>query len=216
MEKQNIIEAISKARQNSKKRNFVQSFDLIVTVKDLDLKKTENQKDLYLPLHFTPTKKLKICAFSGAESLEEAKACDKVITQEQFITYETDPKKTKKLANEFDFFVAQANIMPAVAKSFGKILGRRGKMPNPKAGCVFPPKINLKPLYDRLQNTVSLKLKASPMVQCRIGMEDMKDEEIAENILVIYNAFVHALPNEENNIKAAIVKTTMGKAIKIV
>ncbi len=216
MEKEQILESIKKARESSKKRNFNQSFDLIISVKELDLKKTENQKELFVAMPFATSKKMKVCALIGQESIEEAKVCDKAIAQDRFIEYDGNDKAVKKLASEFDYFIAQANIMPAIAKIFGKVLGRRGKMPNPKAGCIFPPKTNLKPLYERLQRTVRLKLKTASMVQCRVGMENMKDEEIGENILSVYNAFVRALPAEQNNIKNVYLKTTMGKPIKIV
>jgi large subunit ribosomal protein L1 len=215
MDKPSVLKAIKQARENSKKRNFNQSFDVIITVKDLDLKKTENQKDLFVAMHAAPTKKLKICALVSSESIESSQECDKVISQDHFPEYERDEKKVKKLADEYDFFIAQANIMPLVAKTFGKILGRAGRMPNPKAGCVVPPKTNLKPLCDRLQKTVELKMRTAPMIQCKVGLEDMKDEDIAENVMVIFNAFLHALPNEQNNINSVMLKTTMGKPVKL-
>jgi large subunit ribosomal protein L1 len=215
MDKESILKAIKQARQDSKKRKFSQSIDLIITAKDIDLKKTENQKDIFVAMNFAPPKKLKICALVGAEGVDAARDCDKMISQDSFPEYERDEKKVKKLAVEYDFFIAQANIMPAVAKVFGRVLGRRGKMPNPKAGCVVPPKTNLKPLVERLQKSVELKMKTAPMVQCRVGTEDMKDEEIAENILTVFNTLLHALPNERNNIKSVMLKTTMGKPEKI-
>jgi large subunit ribosomal protein L1 len=215
MDKESILKAIKQARQDSKKRKFSQSIDLIITAKDIDLKKTENQKDIFVAMNFAPPKKLKICALVGAEGVDAARDCDKMISQDSFPEYERDEKKVKKLAVEYDFFIAQANIMPAVAKVCGRVLGRRGKMPNPKAGCVVPPKTNLKPLVERLQKSVELKMKTAPMVQCRVGTEDMKDEEIAENILTVFNTLLHALPNERNNIKSVMLKTTMGKPEKI-
>jgi len=215
MEKTDVLSALTEMRKNSKKRNFNQSVDLIITLKDLDLKKTDNQRDIFITLPHPPSKSVKVCALVGPESVESAKDCQKVISQDEFPQYEADENKIKKLAKEFDFFVAQANIMPLIAKVFGKVLGRRGKMPNPKAGCIVPPKTNLKPLVDRLQRTVEVKVKTSPMVQCKVGTEDMKDEEIAENIVTIFNNLLHALPNERNNIKSVMVKTTMGAPVKI-
>ncbi|MEM0231422.1 MAG: 50S ribosomal protein L1 [Candidatus Woesearchaeota archaeon] len=215
MEKKDVLESLSEVRKNSKKRNFNQSIDLIITLKDLDVKKTDNQRDLFVILPHPPSKSVKVCALVGPESVESAKDCHKVISQDEFPQYEADENKIKKLAKEYDFFVAQANIMPLIAKVFGKVLGRRGKMPNPKAGCIVPPKTNLKALVEKLQKTVEVKIKNAPMVQCKVGTEEMKDEEIAENIIVVFNNLLHALPNERNNIKSVIVKTTMGKPVKI-
>jgi large subunit ribosomal protein L1 len=215
IEKNTILEAIKKLRADSNKRKFSQSFDLIVKLTGLDLKKNEEQIDFFVPLHYSKGKKSKICALVGMELLEEAKKYfDTTIVQDEFIQYD-DKKKLKKLAEDHAFFVAQANIMPAIAKTFGKVLGTRGKMPNPKAGCVVPPKANLKPLYDKLQKTVRIKAKTALMSQSVVGSEEMNDEEIADNILTIHTQLIQHLPNHENNISKMLLKLTMSKPVEI-
>ncbi len=214
MDEKKTLEALKKVREQ-KKRKFNQSIDLIINLVSLDLKKPDQQVDFYAHLHNDTGKKLKIAAFVGDEMKEDAiKAVDTVITPDEFGKYK-DKKAAKKLASEHDYFIAQANIMAKVAAAFGKILGTRGKMPNPKAGCVVPQKANLKPLNDRLQKTVRVKARLLPVVQCSVGREDMKDEQIADNIMSIYNQLVHTLPNHENNISRIMVKTTMGKVVDI-
>ena len=51
--------------------------------------------------------------------------------------------------------------------------------------------------------------------QLSVGTQDMKDEDVAENIATVYDQLIHHLPAEKNNIKDVYVKLTMGKAIKI-
>lgn len=214
MEKEKITKTIKEARGNSKKRNFTQTVDLIATLKDLNLKKPEEQVDSFIEIPHKRGRDIKVCALVGAELKEQAeKVCDKVITQDDFPNYEK--KDQKKLANSYDFFVAQANIMQQIAKTFGRVFGPRGKMPNPKAGCVVPPKANLKQLYDKLQKTVRVQVKTKPMIQIPVGKEDMNDEEIAENISTIYSTLTHNLPKEENNVKSIMVKLTMGKPARV-
>jgi large subunit ribosomal protein L1 len=127
----------------------------------------------------------------------------------------SDKKAVKKLAKEHSYFISQANIMAQVAQAFGKILGTRGKMPNPKAGCVVPPKANLKPLSEKLQNTIRMKAKTSPVIQILVGREDMDEDHVADNILSLYNQLVHALPHHEQNIGKIMVKLTMGKIVTV-
>jgi len=216
MDKKTILEALKKLREKSKKRNFLQSVDLIINLKDLDLKKPEEQIDFFATLHHPTGKKRKVCALVGPELFEEAKAnCDKVILSEEFDKYSKDKKLIKKLASEFDFFIAQANIMPKVAAVFGKVLGSRGKMPNPKAGCVVPPKTSLKPLYEKLQSTIKISAKTSPMVQIFVGKENLKDEDIADNILDCLSQLEAKLPKGKNNIKNIFVKFTMSPSQKL-
>src|SRR3989344_9600542 len=154
MEKEQIQSALSKAKDISEKRNFKQSFDLIINLRGLDLKKQEHQIDAFITLPHSRGKKVKICALVGPELEGHAKqVCDSVIVSDNFERHK-DKKDIRKIANSFDFFIAQANMMPKVATVFGRIFGPRGKMPNPKSGCIVPPNANLKPLYEKLQKTV--------------------------------------------------------------
>ena len=57
MDKEQIQAALAKAKDISDKRNFKQTYDLIINLKDLDLKKTEQQVDFFTALHFTKGKK---------------------------------------------------------------------------------------------------------------------------------------------------------------
>jgi len=179
------------------------------------LKKPEQQVDFFAQTHHTTGKKIRVAAFVGPEMRDDAaKAVDTIITVDDFPKFK-NPKLVKKLANEHDFFVAQANIMAQVAQNFGKILGTRGKMPNPKAGCVVPPKAPLGPVYQRLQKTVRVKARLLPVVQCVVGKEDMDEKEVVDNIMTVLNQLVHNLPNHENNIRKVMIKTTMGKVVEI-
>lgn len=212
--RENVLEALKKLRQENK-RNFSQTIDFIINVKDLDLKKAENQIEAFLTLPHA-FKKRKVCALVGPESLEDAKnVCDEVILKDDFESYAKDKKLARKLVKNTDFFIAQANVMVNVASAFGKVLGPKGKMPNPKAGAVFPPKAPIKPIYDKLQKTVQLKIKTALTAQLPVGTESMKDEEIADNIMSVYEYLIRHLPNEEKNIKSILVKLTMSKPIRV-
>ena len=215
MEKEELQAALAKAKDISYKRNFKQSFDLIINLKGLDPKKPEHQVDLFITLPHSRGKKAKVCALVGPELAEQAKGIfDSVILSDSFGTYK-DKKEIKKLANSCDFFIAQVNIMPKVATAFGRVFGPRGKMPNPKSGGVVPPNANLKPLYEKFQRTVRVTTKNAPLMQCGIGTEDMNLNEVTENALSVYNTVLHALPNEKHNIKDIHIKLTMGKPVKI-
>ena len=216
MDKKSIKDALNKLKETSKKRKFKQRVDLIINLKGLNMKKPEHHVEVYIPLHYPTGRDVKICAFVGPELKDEStKVCDTTVFIDDFPKYQNDKKLLKKLANEHAFFIAQATIMPKVAQVFGKILGTRGKMPNPKAGCVVPPKAALKPLYDRLQKLAVAKAKTQPVVKCSVGKEYQNEDEIADNILNIYNAVMHKLPTEENNIKNILIKLTMGKPIEV-
>ena len=214
MEKSKVLEALKKVR--NKKRKFSQSVDLVVSFKELDLKKPEHQVDFFVMLPVDAKKKAKICALVAQELSAEANAvCDSVILAGDFPKYAKDRKAVKKLVREHSYFIGQANIMPKIAMVFGRTLGPKGKMPNPKAGCIVPPKASLKPLYDRLQNTLRVTAKTVPVMQCRIGTEAMSDEELARNFSAVYDHLIGLLPNGEANVKDAFFKLTMGRPVRL-
>lgn len=217
MEEEKISEFLKTLKKESKKRNFNQKIDAVFVLKDLDLKKAEHQLDFFTNLHFTSGKKVRVCAFTGPEIHSEAKkVCDEAIPQTDFSKYKDNKSLQKKLVKEYDYFIAQANIMPQVAQVFGKVLGPKSKMPNPKAGCVVPPKAAIKPLYERLQTLVRLSAKQQPVVFVTIGNEEQDEKEVVDNLKTVYNQLIHHLPGEENNIRAGYLKLTMGKPVQII
>ena len=214
MDKLLIAKTLELVKANSPKKNFKQSIDLIINLKDIDLKKQEHQLNTFVTLH-NSTKKVSVCAFVGPELEKSAKdACDETILAESFPRFK-EKKEIKKLANKHDFFVAQANIMPQIATVFGRVLGPRGKMPNPKIGGILPPNANLKPLYEKLAKTVKVATRNEPVVKCMVGKEDSSPDEVADNILTVYNAVINSLPNEKHNVKNVMLKLTMGPAFAI-
>ncbi|MEK6904244.1 MAG: 50S ribosomal protein L1 [Nanoarchaeota archaeon] len=214
MEKNQILDAVQYLRNNSPKRKFSQNFDLLINLKDLNLKNEAHKVNTFTVLPHEKGKKIKIAALVGQELLASAKtSCDKVILKDEFDKY--NKKAIRGLAKEYAFFIAQATLMSQIAGTFGKVLGPRGKMPNPKAGCVVPPTANLKPLVENLQKTVKLETKNELILRCVVGDEVMKDEQVADNILHIYNTAIHSVPQEKNNIKNVMLKLTMGPAVNI-
>ena len=214
MDKQQILQALKKLRESSKKRNFSQSVDLIITLRQLDLKKPEQNINLFLTLPYKTGKEVRMCALVDKELQEQAKTTfHKTMLREDF--QKLKPKDIKKMAREYDFFVAQASIMPDIAKFFGRTLGPKGKMPNPKSGCIVASNAQLKPLKEKLEKTIHLQTKNELITKAIVGKESMKDEELTENILAAYNNILHSLPQESQNIKKVLLKLTMSKTVEL-
>lgn len=211
MKKEEIQKAIEELKKG-KKRNFSQSYDLIINLKGINIK--SDPVDFFTNIPNPGSRKSKIAAFVALELVEQAKKhCDLVITEADFPKY--DAKALKKLAREYDYFIAQANLMPKVAQVFGRALGPKGKMPNPKQGCVVPPNANLGPLTERLHSAVRLSAKKGTNLQCLVGKDNQSDEQIIENVITVYNSALKQLPQEKNNIKNVQLKLTMSKPVKL-
>ncbi len=217
MDATRVREAFDTLFKQAKKRNFTQSVEFLVTLRDLDLKKPDQQVDFYHELPHVPGEPKRIVALVDVDLADQArKLADFVILKDEFPKYKENPKLAKKLAEDYDYFIAQATLMKDVAAVFGRILGPRGKMPSPKGGMIVPPKANLEPVIQRLRKTVPVRVKTRPLYQVKIGREDQDREELVENLLSVYRALVTHLPQEERNVKAAYVKLTMSPAIRII
>jgi large subunit ribosomal protein L1 len=205
MEKEEIKKILAELRQE-KERKFDQSVDLIINLRKFDIKKSNINLFISLPYKI---KDKKVAAF-----LETKKESIKTITESEFKKY-SDKKELKKLVKNFDFFIAQANLMPKIATSFGRVLGPAGKMPSPQLGIIIDADENtIKKIREKINKNVKIKVK-EPSIKLCAGKQSMKDEEITENILTLYNSILNALPKNKDNIKNVKIKFTMTKPRKI-
>jgi len=137
------------------------------------------------------------------------------ITKEEFKKYVKDKKLVKNLVNKYDFFIAQGSLMPLVASTFGRVLGPAGKMPSPQMGIILnADDKTIAELKEKINKGVKVKVK-EPSVKLAIGKQSMKDEEIIENALTVYNALLKEMPRDKENIKNIELKFTMTKPVKI-
>ncbi|MBI2124418.1 hypothetical protein HYT92_01370 [Candidatus Pacearchaeota archaeon] len=205
MEKQDIIKVLEELRKQEKK-NFEQGVDLIINLKKIDIKKTPLSTFVSVPHKI---KERKICAFLNKKS-----SIADTITKDEFDGYK-EKKKVKKLARQYEFFIASASLMPSVASVFGRVLGTAGKMPSPQLGIVTSEDSEtIKSVMGRINNNVRVKAK-EPSIKVLIGKEKMSNDEIAENVTAVYNAVLNILPIKNDNVKSVLIKFTMGKPKKI-
>ncbi len=216
MERQDIIHALKNVREKSPKRKFSQTIDFIVNLQGLDLKKPEHKVDLAVPLPHERAKKLRLCGFVDSQLAAQAKTMfATVVTKDEFPKWASDKRAQKKLADTHDLFISQVEVMAQVAATFGKVLGPRGKMPNPRAGAVIPGAAQLAPLMKRWENMVKVQTKNELVIKVPVGDEKMNDEQIADNVLAVYNTLLSKLPQEKNNVRNTLLKFTMGPIFKI-
>ena len=203
--KEQLEKALAELRKE-KERKFDQTLDLIINLQKFDIKK--NQVNIFVSVP-NKIKDKKICGFLEAKN----KNIDTIL-KEEFKKYD-DKKTLKKLIKKYDFFIAQASVMPAVATTFGRVLGPVGKMPSPQLGIlVNADDKTINELKEKINSSVKIKTKEAS-IKLAIGKFSMKNEEIIENILIVYNALLKVLTRDKENIKNIELKFTMTKPIKI-
>jgi len=202
-----IGEAIKELK--NQKRNFVQTVDVIINLKNFDFK--SQSIDFFVEMPHGKGKENKVAIILERDDEEIKKFCDVLVWKE---IEGLSQKEFKKIKKKYDYFVCLAKLMPLLAKNFGKVLQR--KMPNPSIGCVLVDvdKNKVKQLVEKLKNTVRIKNDRNS-IKFLIGKEDMDEKKIIENFNYVYKKIIDNLPNKEGNIKEVLVKLTMSKPIKI-
>ena len=205
--KEDFLTTIKELRKISIKRKFDQTVDLIINLKDFDVKRESVNLLVMLPY---VAKKKKICAFFETASIIPTYA----ITKKEI--ERLDEKGIKEFAKDYDIFIASAKLMPTIASKFGRVLGPMGKMPDPKIGAVLPNESDatVTAIVKKLSSSIKIRVK-EPSIKLSIGKESMPDEQIAENAQTIYDKMVIALPRKKENIRSVMLKFTMSKPIKI-
>jgi large subunit ribosomal protein L1 len=210
--KDQLLIALAGLRKPDAKHGFTHSVELIVKLREIDLKKPENRLNESVELPNSLGKETKICVIAGGDLATRAKAgqADLVMGREDLDKLGKDKKATRKLASEYDYFIAEAPMMPLVGKTIGPILGPKGKMPTP-----VPPTAPIDQVVQSHRKLIRIRVRDQPVVQCRIGTEKMPDDKIAENAQAVFNRVEAKLERGAKNISQVLVKTTMGEPVRV-
>ncbi len=212
VEKEKFVEAVKKAIEEAKPRKFVETVEMAVNLKNVDMKKPENRIDAVVALPYGIGKPRKVAVFArGDTALKAREAGAFVISPEDLEELAKNKRKAKKVAKEYDFFIAEAPMMPEIGKKLGPILGPRGKMPIP-----IPPASDPTPHIERLKKSVKIRTRDRVTFHAPIGNREMEPEKIAENALEILKVVENKYENPQQNIRSIYVKTTMGPAVRVV
>ncbi len=211
MADQDIEQAVTRALEAGPPRNFRETVDLAINLRDLDLNDPSNRVDESIVLPEGTGQETSIVVFAEGETAVRAEeVADQVLSAEDLADLGENDGEAKDLAGETDFFLAEESMMQNIGRYLGTVLGPRGKMPDP-----IGPDDDVVELVERLRNSVQLRSGERRTFHTRVGAEDMSAEEIADNIDVITRRLEAELEKGPLNIDSMYVKTTMGPAVEV-
>jgi large subunit ribosomal protein L1 len=198
---------LKNARDGITKRNYTQSAELTLILKDIDIKKGFSINEV-VNLPNKITKNSSVCVFaSGDMGMRARKAqVDRVIEPEELDRLGTNKKDARKVVKGYDFFLADTTLMPKVGRSLGQFMGPKGKMPSP-----LPYGAPIENITERFRGSVRARAKNQLNVSAKIGDEKMEDDQLVNNALAVISAIEKKLPQGDKNIHNAIIKFTMSK-----
>lgn len=212
---------IKKEGFKDKTRKFDESIDIIINIKDVNLKdpKTRIDKEIILSHQIITNDKLKICVIAADEILLEAKKLGiDTLDSDGLVRLNNEEKKyKKKFAKKYDFFIVEDKMMRNVARYLARFLGPMGKMPKPFPsgyGIISSPE-DLKIAFERYKKIIRIQMKKEPIIFAKIGKKSMDKKQLFDNIKVVVNFIADRMPHRFNNFKSMYFKSTMGKSVKV-
>ena len=206
-----VKELVKRAREGASKRNFNQSAELTLVLRDIDVKKGFNLNEVVV-LPNKPSRQPTICVIASGEMGMKAKRAgvERVMEPEELDRLGTNKREARKVVRAHDFFLSDTGQMASVGRAVGQFLGPTGTMPTP-----LPYGAPVETIAARFRGSVKVKAKNQLNVAAKIGDEKLSDAQLAENANAVISAVEKKLPQGDKNIRNAMVKFTMGKSAKL-
>jgi large subunit ribosomal protein L1 len=177
----------------------------------LDPRNATQQVRGIAPLPHGLGKKVRVIVFAqgDAEKLAQQAGADAVGADDLI-------KKVEEGWLDFDIAMATPDMMGKVSK-LGKILGRKGLMPNPKSGTVVQAADLPRVIGDARKGRVEFKLDRTGLIHVPIGKISFEEQKLMENLTGVVEAIVKAKPSGSKGqyVETATIATTMGPGVKL-
>lgn len=201
-----FLKALEELRKTSTKRNFSQTVDLIINLKEFDVRREAFSLFVQAP---HKVKERKVAGF-----FEKKSNFIDTIIKDEFVRFK-EKKDFKKLAESYDFFIANSKLMPSIATTFGRTLGPAGKMPSPQLGIIVDEdEKSIADIVKKINNTVKVKVK-EPSIKIPVALESLKDSDIVGNLMTVYQKIIDTLPKKFDNVRNVKIKFTMSKPVGV-
>ena len=156
-------------------------------------------------------KKVRVLVFAQGEAVRIAETAGA-----DYVGGDDLAKKIEDGWLEFDTVVATPDMMGRVGK-LGKILGRKGLMPNPKSGTVVPAADLPRVIEDARKGRVEFRLDRTAIIHVPLGKVSFESDKLMVNLTAVMEAVIKAKPSGAKGqyVKTASLATTMGPGIRL-
>ena len=156
-------------------------------------------------------KQVRVVVFAQGESVSAA--------EEAGADYAGGDDLAKKIEDgwlDFDVSIATPDMMGRIGR-LGRILGRRGLMPNPRTGTVVQPEDIPRAIDEAKKGRVEYRLDRTGLIHTPIGKASFEDEKLLDNLTTVMDHVVRARPSAVKGqfIRSAYLSTTMGPSIRM-
>lgn len=209
---EHLVAMLTKLKEADKKRKFRQTVELQISLKDYDPAKDKRfVGSVVLPN--VPRENLKICMIADAKHADECKSAEvdiDVTTLDDLKKFNKDKKMIKSWAKKYSILIASEALVKKIPAVCGPTLNRIGMFPQPVSH-----NVPIKSKVNDMRATVKWQLKKVTCMNVAAGNEEMTTEQLRSNITTALNFLASLTKKGWHNIKTVNIKTTMGKAVKV-
>jgi large subunit ribosomal protein L10Ae len=193
-----------------KKRNFTESVELQITLKNYDPQRDKRFSGTFR-LPEIPRPNLKCCVLGNAAHCEQADRIEVAqMSADDLKKLNKNKKLVKKLGNKYDFFIASDNMIKQIPRLLGPGLTKAGKFPTLLASGE-----DMQEKIDEVKSTIKFQMKKVMCLNVAIGHVGMEKQQVIVNTQLAANFLASLLKKQWQNIGQMFIKTTMGPSQQI-
>ena len=195
-----------------KKRNFLETVELQIALKNYDPKKDKRLNGT-IRLPHVPRPNYRVTLIGNAKDIETAKALNVPYkSAEDLKKLNKNKKLVKKLAASSDGFLASAALIRQIPRLLGPGLNKAGKFPG-----MYNSSDNLAEKIDDMRATAKMVIKSKKTfcLGIAVGNVNMTPDELNMNITQAVNYLVSLLTKNWQQVKRLYIKSTMGPSHRI-
>merc|ERR1712115_251399 len=201
-----LKKSIDWIRENRKQRNYVETVDLQIMLRDYNPDKEKRfNSSVVLPHQAKST--IKVCVIGNIKHIDLCKQAGiPHIDMDGIKKFNKQAKPIKKWARTFDCLIVSENLNRQVAAAIGKILASVHKLP-----IQLPEGEKVVDKIKELQHSCKWRMKKVPWLAQGVGIDTLEDEQLRQNVNKSLNFLVSLLPKGWHNIRSIHTKFTMGR-----
>ena len=207
-----LLEAINGLllASQEKKRKFTESVELQISLKNYDTQKDKRFSGT-VKLRHIPRPKMSVCVLGDQQHCDEAKANSiPCMDQDALKKLNKQKKPIKKLAKQYDAFLASDSLIKQIPRIVGPGLNKAGKFPS-----MLTHNESMVAKIEDVRATIKFQMKKVLCLAVAVGHVSMTPEELATNITIAINFLVSLLKKNWQNVRALYIKSTMGPAQRL-
>jgi len=205
--KEMLLECVNAVIQSSqdKKRNFVETVELQIGLKNYDPQKDKRFSGT-VKLKHIPRPKMSVCVLGDQQHCDEANAQSvPCMDAEALKKMNKNKKLVKKLAKKYDAFLASESLIKQIPRLLGPGLNKAGKFP-----LLLTHQESMTQKIDEVKATIKFQMKKVLCLCVAVGHVGMNPDELASNVNVSINFLVSLLKKHWQNVRSLHIKSSMG------